>query len=50
MGGLTMMLQKEDLINIREIITDMEPHLEFEDNILLCSKRIVNYLEVLIFD
>ncbi len=45
-----MKLQKKHLLEIRDIINEMEENLDYYENAVLCTKRISDILERVIFD
>ena len=45
-----MIMKAEDLLNIRDLIDEMQPHFKYEENVILCTDRMVKYLEYIIFD
>ena len=46
MGKVT----KEALLKMRDLITDMEPNLDFNDNTILCCDRLGNIMTSLVFN
>ena len=46
MGKVT----KEALLKMRDLITDMEPNLDFNENTILCCDRLGKIMTSLVFD
>jgi hypothetical protein len=46
MGKVT----KEALLKMRDLITDMEPNLDFNENTVLCCDRLGNIMTSIVFD
>lgn len=46
MGKVT----KEALLKMRDLITEMEPNLDFNENTVLCCDRLGNIMTSLVFD
>jgi len=46
MGKIT----KDALLKMRDLITEMEPHLDFNDNTILCCDRLGKIMEALVFN
>jgi hypothetical protein len=46
MGKVT----KDALLKMRDLITDMEPNLDFNENTVLCCDRLGNIMTSIVFD